>query len=124
MQKLSYVPYIQKTTRRPIVGLPLATKFKECFAVDLKFYKGKILLHMIDYATRFSVNVILPSKKRDQIVNTIMKYWVTICRTVNKFLTDYESEFINEVLMTLCEVLSVKVHTTPAESPWSNRIAE
>ena len=64
----------KKGPPRPIVGLPLATKFKECVAMNLKFYKGKILLHMIDHATRLSVTVILPSKKPDQIVNAIMKY--------------------------------------------------
>ena len=36
----------KKTPPRPIAGLPLATKFKECVAFDLKFYKGKILLHI------------------------------------------------------------------------------
>ena len=86
MQKLSWVPYIQNNTPpRPIVGLPLTTKFKEYVAMNLKFYKGKILLHMIDHAARLSVTVILPSKKPDQIVNTIMKYWVAVYGTVDKF---------------------------------------
>ena len=47
---MSCVPDIQKTPPQPIVGLPLATKFKECVAMDLKFYKGKILLHFIDHS--------------------------------------------------------------------------
>ena len=50
MWKMSCVPDIQKTPPQPIVGLPLATKFKECVAMDLKFYKGKILLHIIDHS--------------------------------------------------------------------------
>ena len=52
--------------------------------MDLKFYKGKILLHMIDHATRLSVTVILSYKKPDQIVNAIMKYWVAVYKTVDK----------------------------------------
>ena len=44
--------------------------------MDLKFYKGKILLHMID--NRLSATVTLLSKKPDQIVNAIMKYWVAV----------------------------------------------
>ena len=114
----------KKTPLRPIVGLPLATKFKECVAMDLKFYKGKILLHMITYFTRLPVTVILPSKKPNQIVNAIMKYWVAVYGTVDKFLTDNGSEFVNEELMTLCEALNIKVHTTGAESPCSNGIIE
>ena len=38
----------RKTPQRPIVGLPMATSFQECIAMDLKFYKGRILLHLID----------------------------------------------------------------------------
>ena len=56
MQKLSCVPDIQKTPPRPIVDLPFTTKFKECVAIDQKFYKGNTFL-------------ILPSNKPDQIVN-------------------------------------------------------
>ena len=92
--------------------------------MDLKFYKGKILLHMITYFTRLPVTVILPSKKPNQIVNAIMKYWVAVYGTVDKFLTDNGSEFVNEELMTLCEALNIKVHTTGAESPCSNGIIE
>ena len=71
MQNLSCVPDLQKTPPRP-TGLPLATKFIEVVAMDLKFYKGKTLLHMIDHTTRLSVTVILPYKKPDQIVNAII----------------------------------------------------
>ena len=115
---------IQKSTPWPIVGLPLVTKFKECVATDLKFYKGKILLHMIDHATRLSVTVILPSKKPDQIMNAIMKYWVAVYGTVNKFLTENRGEFVNEEIMTMCEALNIKVHIPGVESPWSNGIIE
>ena len=68
MQKLSCVPDIEKKHPHPqatIVGLPLATKYKECVAMDLKFYNGKILLLMTDHATKLSVTIILPSKKPD-----------------------------------------------------------
>ena len=92
--------------------------------MDLKFYKGKILLHMIDHATIMSVTVILPSKKPDQIVNAIMNYWVAAYETVDKFLTDNGGELVNEELMRLCKALNLKVHTTGAESPRSIRIIE
>ena len=112
----------KKTPSRPIVGLPLATKFKECIAMDHKFYKGKNLLHMIDHTTKLSVTVIMPSKKPDQIA--IMKYWVAVCGTLSKFLTDNGGEFVNEELMTQCEARNIKVHTTGVESRGSNGIIE
>ena len=92
--------------------------------MDLKFYKGKILLHMMDHATRLSVTVILPSKKPGQIMNAIMKYWVAVYGTVNKFLTENGGEFVNEEIMIMCEALNTKVHTPGVESSWSNRIIE
>ena len=39
----------------PVVGLPMATTFQECVAVDLKFYNGNILLHLVNHATRQQV---------------------------------------------------------------------
>ena len=74
MQTLSCVLYIQKTSPQPISGFPLFTKFQECASMNLKFYKGNILLYMINHTTRLSVTVILLFKKPDQIVSTIMKY--------------------------------------------------
>ena len=114
----------KKTPPQTIVSLPLATKFKECVTMGLKFYKGKILLHMIDHTTKLSVTLILPSKKPDQIVNATMKYWIAVYGTVYKFVTDNGGEFVNEELMTLCKALNIKVHTTGAESPWLNGIIE
>ena len=35
-----------------LFGLPLASSFQECVAMDLKFYHNKILLHLVDHATR------------------------------------------------------------------------
>ena len=124
MQKLSCVPDTHKNTPQTIVSLPLATKFKECVIMGLKFYKEKILLHMIDHTTKLSVTLILLSKKPDEIENAIMKYWIAVYGTVYKFVTDNGGEFVNEELMTLCKALNIKVHTTGAESPWLNGIIE
>ena len=79
------------------------------FVMDIKFYKGLILLYMTDHTTRLSITVILPSKKPDQIVNTIMKYWVAVYWIVDKFLTNNGSEFIGKELMTLCKTPSIKL---------------
>ena len=44
----------KKTPPRLIVGLPMATEFQERVAMDLKFYNGKILPHLVDHSTRLS----------------------------------------------------------------------
>ena len=40
----------KKAPPQPILGLPMATAFQEYVAMDLKFYKGEILLHLIKHA--------------------------------------------------------------------------
>ena len=40
----------------------MATSFKERIAMDLKFYKGRILLHLIDHATRHQYQVLSNQK--------------------------------------------------------------
>ena len=68
----------QKTPQRPVVGLPMATSFEECFAMDLNFYKGKSLLHLIDHATKLSVSSFIKSREPEAILNAIFKSWIQI----------------------------------------------
>ena len=41
----------QKTKPKPAVALPTASNLQEVVAMDLKFFDGKILLHIINYTT-------------------------------------------------------------------------
>ena len=41
----------------------METSFQESIAVDLKFYKGRILLYLIDHATRLSVSSFVNSEE-------------------------------------------------------------
>ena len=50
----------KKPPPRPVVGLPLASTFLECVAMDLKFFEKHILLHLIDHATRLSQSCRIP----------------------------------------------------------------
>ena len=51
----------QKPFLSPAVGFPTATCFHDTVVMDLKFYKGKILLHLIDHATHLSACTRVPS---------------------------------------------------------------
>ena len=46
----------------------LSKKFNSAIAIDLKFYRQCIIFHMIDLATRYSVAVVIPDKKKETIV--------------------------------------------------------
>ena len=41
----------KKSPPRPAVGLPMATRFLETVAMDLKTHDGKLILHLIDLCT-------------------------------------------------------------------------
>ena len=114
----------KKPVPRPSVGLPLASSFNEVVAMDLKFFEKSIILHLIDHVTRFSVAVIVKSKRPEDIIDGIFKCWITVFGPPKKFLTDNGGEFANAKFLELCEAMNIRVMTTAAESPWSNGIVE
>ena len=67
-----------KPSPTPIVGLPHAVNFNETVALDLKFFNGHIILHLIDHLTRFSSAVICKSKEPSEILEGIYKCWIAV----------------------------------------------
>ena len=90
----------------------------------LKFYQGKIILHLTDHATRLSQAVHIPSKHPRVIIEALLTNWISIYGPADKFLTDNGGEFVNNEFLDLCEQFNIVVHTTTAESPWSNGLVE
>ena len=92
--------------------------------MDLKFYHGWIILHLIDHATRLSVAVQVPSKHPKAIFNAILRSWISIYGSADQFLTDNGGEFVNDDFLKLCEAFNIKVKTTGAKALWSNGLVE
>ena len=61
----------KKPGPRPVVGLPLATKFNELIAMDLKMIDDKWVLHLIDHVSRYSAAGFVSSKKQEEIIKPI-----------------------------------------------------
>lgn len=114
----------KKPPPRPCVGLPLATSFNECLALDIKFYKSIPILHMIDVCTRFSISSVIKDKSANTIVEEIFQKWITIFGAPKKFQTDNGAEFANETFRSMCESLGSKAITSAAEAPFSNGLVE
>ena len=114
----------KKPPSRPVVGLPMATRFLECVSMDLKYYRGHLLLHMIDNVTRQSFSGIIRSKKPEVIIEKIFMHLISPFGTVGEFLTDNGGEFANSDFINMCEALNIKVRVTAGESPWSNGLVE
>ena len=68
----------KKVSPRPVVGLPIATVFNECVAMDLKKYGDVHLLHLIDHATRLSACSVIRTKSPSVIIREIFKIWISI----------------------------------------------
>ena len=102
----------------------MAASFQETVAVDLKFYRGIILLHLIDHCTCLSASTVIPNKNPDTIIKGIFNIWISVYSLAQKFLTDSGGEFANTEFTQLCESLGITIKTTSAEAPWSNGLVE
>ena len=109
---------------KPIVTFPLASEFNESVAIDLKQVSGKLVLHLIDHATRFSSAGVIPSKDRDVIISKIFQIWTSIFGPPKHILSGNGGESANEDFRIMAEKLNTTVCTTAAECPWSNGINE
>ena len=50
----------------------MATRFQEIIAMDLKVYDSRIMLHLIDHATRLPVAKWIPNKQPETVVEDIL----------------------------------------------------
>lgn len=114
----------KKPSPRPAVGMPLACDFNEVVALDLKFFHGHIILHLIDHVSRFSAASLIKSKKPNAIIDAIFKIWISVFGPPKRFLSDNGGEFVNGEFLDMCEAYGIVVLTTAAESPWSNGLCE
>ena len=53
--------------------LTMSNIFLETVEMDLKHYKGKILLHIVDHCTRLSALTVIPNKQLETIIKYIFK---------------------------------------------------
>ena len=114
----------KKPPPRPIVGLPMATRFGECVALDLKQFGKVHLLHLIDHATRYSQGMVIRSKKPEIVAKGIFTCWISVFGTPESFLWDNGGEFKNLTMQELGEKCGIVLKTTAGESPWSNGLVE
>ena len=114
-----------KTRARPVVGMPLASSFNEKVAMDLKSWKGKYILHLIDMFTQLSVSVFIRTKTPQEVVENVLQHWIDAGWGVMEgILVDNGGEFNNEEIREMSSILNIKISSTPRESPWSNGSCE
>ena len=109
---------------RPVVCLPLASRFNEIVGIDLKKYGDFYFLVMVDIATRFCQAKVITNKSPNTIIKALFISWISIFGAPRKYLSDNGGEFVNSEIRELSSIFSIRLLTTAAESPWSNGICE
>lgn len=78
-----------------MVGLSVANTFLKTVAMDLKHFKSKIVLHIVDHYTRLLASAVIPNKQPETIVKYIFKSRTSVFGSLNTFLADNGGEFAN-----------------------------
>ena len=109
---------------KPAVSMPMASEFNEKVAIDLSFYKGNIILHIVDMWSRLTVSTLLRRKTPSEVTESIMQNWIAYYGVPRAILNDNGGEFTSEEIREVKSLLNVQDLTTGAESPWQNGLCE
>ena len=109
---------------KPVVCLPMAKKFNEKVCIDLKKWKHRHILHMVDMWSRLTISVFIERKKPREVIDKIMSSWIGYFGVMKAILSDNGGEFCNEELKEVKSILNIEDLTTGAESPWQNGLCE
>ena len=107
--------------KKPPPGPVVASRFNECVAVDIRFYHGAPLLHLVDCCTRYSVTAPLQGKETKMILEDIFKQWITNFGSPGNFVSS--SEVFKEEFKAVAEAHSI-VFITGTQHEWISRICE
>ena len=89
----------KRTPPTPIILLPLATRFNQVIAMDLKKFGDVYFLHLIDPFTRFCKSKVITRKIPSVIIYSLIMERIGAGHGMgapDKFLKDNGSEFDNE----------------------------
>ena len=71
-EKCEHCKIYAKTPSRPVVDLPMASKFNEKFAMDLKQWNGRWIFHIIDMWPRYTLSTLFDRKNPVNIIDALM----------------------------------------------------
>ena len=80
----------QKPTSRSVSSNRLAQQFNEVVQIDLLFIEDKIILHMIDESTRFTVMTEIQDRQSGTIVDAMTECWIRYFEAPKLILSDQE----------------------------------
>ena len=113
-----------RTPPRPVVALPLASRFNEKVAMDLKKWLDIWILYLIDLWSRLTVSVPIRKKKPSVVVDKMMLNWISVFGVMGGILSDNGGEFSSDETREVASQLNISVLTTAGESPFQNGVCE
>ena len=114
-----------RTPSRPVVCMPMARHFNEIIAIDLKLWRGKNILHIVDMFTRYSVSCFVDNKSPKTIVDGMMLHWFCYFGFPTKAIfNDNGGEFIGKEMIEMKSLMDARNITTGAEAPFQNGLCE
>ena len=123
MENATYAKDMQKHPTSSCC-LPIASEFNKKVVMDLKQWKGRWILHIIDMWSRYTISAIINMKRPSDVVNALMQRWIGVFGNMESIMTDHGGEFSSGEMREIMSILNVKVITTAAESPFQNELCE
>ena len=107
--------------------------FNEIVAMNLKYYKGRWVLHMIEMWSRYTISCIhslekkkkkKKKKKTSNVIEALMKNWVGVFGVMEALMTDNGGEFNSDEMREISSILNVRPYTTAGMSPYQNGLCK
>ena len=102
----------------------MASKFNEKVAMDLKQWKGRWILYIIDMWSMYTLFVFVDRKKPGNIIDALMTQWIGKFGVMKALMNDNGGEFNSDEMREIMSILNVQLHTTAGESPLQNGLSE
>lgn len=112
------------TPPRPVVSMPMAKEFNGKVAMDLKQYKDRWILHMIDMLSRYTVSVFISRKKPSNVIEAMMKNWIGVFGLMGALMTDNGGEFSSDEIREITSILNIRLCTAAVMSPFQIGLCE
>ena len=113
-----------KTPSRPNVGMPVATKFYEKVAMDLKQWNSRWILHIIDMWSRYILSIFIDRKKPSNVIDNLMTHWIGKCGVMGALMTDNDGELSSDEMREITSILNIQLCTTAGESSFQNGLCK
>ena len=107
-QKCELCKLYARTPPRPVVALPMATRFNEKVAIDLKKWGDRWILHLVDMWSRLTVSVLLDRKKPSEVLEKIMTNWIGAgFGVMEAILSDNGGEFSSDETRQVASIWNI-----------------